>query len=142
MIVNKLNKKDFLAIVDTLDYKDKDEAEAKEFGSDSVKDSNHRANHWFAKYYTIVHDNKVIATIILQRDGFLVYFVTKDFTPNLTRKLIRTVKQLADDTIASVENIFTKTALSYDEALRFNKLVGFRLYLVSNSWTIWIYDGK
>ena len=142
MTYTQLDKDTFLTIVKSLDYKDKDEAEAKAFGSDSVYDSNFRSNHWFAKYYVIEHEGNILATIILQRDGFLTYFVTKDFTPDLTRKLVRIVKELADITVDKVENIFTKTAIVYEEANRFNKLVGFRMIKISNDWTIWIYDGK
>ncbi len=133
---------EFFAIAETLRYKDLDEAEARDFRCKNVLGCLKASNQEYAKYYTVQEYDKVLVAIILQRDGNLSYFVTKDFTSAYTLKVIAEVKKLADDTLLSAGAIFVKTAKFYKEAIRFVKIVGFLPYKIEYSSITWVYDGR
>jgi len=135
-----VDKHEFLEIVNSVSYKDDDEKEAMEFSKSDVKYIyNKSMNHKYAKYYVVEHAGLVLSTIALQRDGYLIYFVTKDFTADLALSMVRCVKSLADTTVERVDVIFVKTAIWYDEAKRFVRLTGFSTMFISTNYIIWKY---
>ena len=138
-MVRQYNKERFMNIVNQCKYKDKDEIEARQFLSANVEALYVSANHEFAKYYIVRFDNKIMATIMLERCGSLIYFVTKDFIPDYAFRLIKAVRRLADATVKRAGPITTTTADFYIEALRFNRLAGFELYKVKPRRTVWVY---
>jgi len=84
----------------------------------------------------------VLCAIELRRDGNLVYFVTKDLTVNKVPPLARTVKALADETVAKVDVIFTTTLNSYEGAIAFNRIVGFNMIIDRGTFSVWSYGKK
>jgi len=142
MTWNGVSREAFLLLITHLDFKDDDEKESREFtgGLGIVEMYKHRANHDYAKYYIVKDNEKILVTIMLQRDGSLIYFTTKDFTPNLTRGVIRSVRNLANKTVRKVDNIFVKTAPWYAEAIRFVKIIGFTQIRVNKYDIQWIYE--
>jgi len=139
-MIYKHSKEGFFNIVNSATYKNQDEIEARQYLSASVAAMYEGANHQFAKYYTIQEDEKVLVTIMLQRDGKLVYFVTTSFTSDYMYKVIRAVRELADTTVQGAGPITTTTADFYKEALQFNRIVGFKILEVHLGHTVWVYD--
>lgn len=132
---------EFLFLVNSVKFKDTDEQEAIEFGYMSVKQMYNVCFFYYSKFYIIRdNDDHILCTIELKRDGHLIYFVTEDLTPFKIPTLVRTVKQLADETVAKVDNIFTTTMNSYSGAIRFNELVGFTLKIDKSRFSIWAYE--
>ena len=141
-MISEHTEEDFTVIVNVSTYKNQDIVEAIKFGNTSVANTYENANHDFAKYYTISFDDMVMATIMLQRDGNLIYFVTTSFTASYQFKMIREVRKLADDTVEKVGVIATVTATFYKEALQFNRIVGFTLWKNLPERSVWIYEQK
>jgi len=134
---------DFLFIVSQLDFKDLDNAEAVELGYASVKQLFIACFFPYSKYCIVRGNlNEVLCAIELRRDGNLVYFVTKDLTVNKVPPLARTVKALADETVAKVDVIFTTTLNSYEGAIAFNRIVGFNMIIDRGTFSVWSYGKK
>ena len=135
------NRQEFLSKVCTLEYKQGDEDEAKALGFPSVSFLYHNTFAPYMKYY-IVEDNEknIICTIVLRRDGSLEYFITNHLTANKVPTMVRTMKQLADETTAKVDVVFTTTLESYEGAISFNEMVGFRKIKTDGKFSTWAYD--
>jgi len=142
-VVNIESRSEFLFAVNQQEFKDLDNAEAIELGYISVKQLYNSCFYPYSKY-CLIYDNSsnVICTIELKRDGQLIYFVTKALTANKIPPLIRTVKDLADQTVARVDIIFTTTLNTYEGAIAFNKMVGFTLKRDSGKFSTWAYEVK
>ena len=135
------NRQEFLSVVCTLEYKDGDEAEAKELGYPSVSFLYHNTFMPYMRYFIIEdNDKKVLATIVLRRDGNIEYFITKDVTTNKVPSLVKTVKALADEVTAKLDVIFTTTLNSYEGAIEFNKLAGFNIIAINGKFSTWSYE--
>jgi len=137
MLVKTVSREDFYKAIDGIDYREQDIKEAFEFGCTSIKVCYDKANHSFARYYLICEDNGTpVVTIMLQRDGHLVFFISNIISSHIS--LVKALKRLADETILWVGPIFTKTAYWYTEAQRLNKLIGFRPYQKYNRYGIYV----
>jgi len=135
------SRDEFLFIVSQQKYKDGDVAEVIEFGYQSVMQMYAVGIHAYSKYYVVYdNSNNVLTTIELKRDGNLVYFVTNNLTPNKIPALVRTLRQLADDTVAKVDVIFTTTLNTYEGAVAFNKMIGFIVKAINGRFSTWAYE--
>lgn len=93
------------------------------------------ANHHAAKYFIGYEDRKPKLAIILQRDGYLVFFISK----NIKRKiaLIKALKKIANRITKRCGAIYTRTANWYKEANRLNELIGFKKHILEDDFTVW-----
>ena len=133
----EVNKKDFFDAVNSIHYRNQDIREAQQFGCKNVPDCYHKANKAFARYFLVLDDGTPVVTVMLQRDGHIVFFISKDISSPI--KLIRTLRRLARKQTSCVYPIITRTANWYDEAVRINKLIGFSLWKESEKSSLWIY---
>ena len=139
MFYKLVGKDEFYSAINIIKYRINDIREAHEFGAESIKVCYDRANHNFAKYYIVYEDNGVpIVTVMLQRDGNLVFFISGTVSSPIA--LIKLLKGLANNTVANIGAIFTKTINWYNEAIRLNGLIGFRLYQRYDSYDIYVKD--
>ena len=135
------NRQEFLSVVCTLEYKDGDEEEAKALGYPSVSFLYHNTFMPYMRYFIVEgNDKRILATIVLRRDGNIEYFITKDLTTNKIPSMIKTVRALADEVTAKLGVIFTTTLESYVGAIEFNKLVGFNKISINGKFSTWSYE--
>jgi len=137
----------FLNQCSKLKYKDKDCLEVKQYTDNKLftpyelyKSMNHRWMDYFIIIDTNI--NKIVCTIALDIQCNLHYFVTIDLDPKNTRRFIKTIKQLADETILKRKVVFVTTSNFYQEAIKFNKLIGMKCYEVDSVKNIskWYYS--
>jgi len=137
MFYKMVDKDKFYSTVNTIKYRTNDIREAYEFGASSIKVCYDKAKHKFARYCIVYEDdNRPIVTIMLQRDGNMVFFISKDVSSPIA--LIRLLNNLASDTAKNSGAIFTRTANWYKEALRLNKLTGFKLYQKYDGYNLYV----
>jgi len=138
----------FLNIVKGLEYKENDIKEAQELLYPKldvqVYDVLISAPNRWADHYLIKDDNnddKIVCTITLDRNNNLHYFVTKDLTTANALSFVKTIKTLADKVLECRKVLFVTTANWYEEAIKFNKLIGFKILKSSNGkgFTTWYY---
>ena len=118
----------FLDTVRSITYRNQDIREALEYNCESILDCYLKAKHRFAKYFIVKEDDRPIVTVMLQRDGHIIFFISDTVNNNIS--LIRELKTLANTTVNNAGAIITKTALWYEEAQRLNRLIGFRDYQI------------
>ena len=138
MYIKELEAEAFMEVVEAMEYRFNDTREAKEFGCAGVPTCYLNANHRFAKYYVLYENDIPVVTIILQRDGMLVFFIAKKIEKHIT--LIRMLKAFARETVDKVGPIATKTALWYTEAQRLNVLIGFKDYELYDEYGIYVLE--
>ena len=136
MDVKELKFYPFMETVKLIDYRDGDIAEANEFGCISISKCYLKANHAFAKYYIVYEDDRPIVSVMLQRDGTIIFFISKHVKKYI--RLIRLLKRFARKTSRRYGPIVTKTASWYTEALRVNKLTGFKLWKMYNNYGLYV----
>jgi len=142
MTVEIVDKKTLLEKAENIEYREDDIKEAKQYGCKTVFECYKRASERYSRYFLVVDNNKVIAPIVLNRCGYLTFFVNKELSPNKAISFVRELKKLAKWYTDNYEKtIFVKTANWYKEAKRLNKLVGFKPYILRTSETIWVYNG-
>jgi len=124
----EVDRVEFYSAINSITYRNQDIAEAIEFGCDNIVDCYNKAKHRFAKYYVVYEDGIAIATVMLQRDGYIIFFISNNVQNNVS--LIRTLKKLANRTVRRAGAIITKTALWYEEAQRLNRIIGFVDYQI------------
>jgi len=137
MKTSEVDKQLFFAAVNSIDYRDDDIKEANQFGCSSIEMCYKKANHAFAKYFIIEYKKEPVVTVMLQRDGHIIFFISKIKMPNI--KLIRTLRRLAKKESKCAGPIVTKTASWYIEALRVNKLVGFWPYKLYSTYGFYVF---
>lgn len=126
-----------MPVVGSMTYLNQDEAEARDFGWQSVKNCYEKANHEFAKYFIVYEGYRPICTIMLQRDGNLIFFVSDTIGNHVG--FIKEIKNLAEEHTSRCGPIKTKTASWYKEALRINEIVGFQPHIIYEKYEIWVY---
>ncbi len=141
-MITSYDRREFIDIVTSLKFKSYDNREAREFGRLNVYDSFSTANHRYAKYWTVSFDGKVLAAIMLQRDGNLIYFVTTDFISSYSFQVISDVKTMLNRFVPIGGPVFVTTANWYKQAVRFVGIVGFKKLSFNSAATKWVYDGK
>jgi len=132
-----VTKKEFYEAIHSISYRNQDVKEAFDFGCTSIEDCYNKATHLFARYYLVKEDDKPIVTVMLQRDGHIIFFISSNVNNKLA--LIRNLKKLADDTIRDAGAIITKTAHWYTEALRLNKVIGFKVLSIRDIYSFYSY---
>jgi len=133
----EVDRPTFIRYVDAISYRDDDEKEAREFGCVNVRHCYDKAKLEFARYFVVLEDDIPVATIVLQRDGQLVFFISKDVKRPVA--LVKALRRLAKKTVKCCGPITTKTANWYKEALRFNEVIGFKLYKIRDRSQIWVF---
>ena len=126
----------FLSTIKEISYRNQDITEAHQFGCNGIYGCYKKANHRFAKYYIIYEGDTPKCTVMLQRDGHIIFFISKDIENKVG--LIRELKRLADEVVSSAGAIITKTANWYNEANRLNRLIGFKKYHILDYFTLWV----
>jgi hypothetical protein len=121
-----VSREDFYNAINSITYRNQDIAEAQQFGCSTIEDCYNKAKHRFASYYVIYEDTVPIVTVMLQRDGYIIFFISNNVQNSLA--LIRVLKELADMVVMCAGPIITKTAYWYEEAQRLNKIIGFKEY--------------
>jgi hypothetical protein len=134
----EVSREDFFSTIDVITYRNQDIQEAIEFGCTDILDCYMKAKHRFAKYYIVEEDGRPIVTVMLQRDGHIIFFISNVVNNNIS--LIRELRILADTTVANAGAIITKTALWYTEAQRLNRLIGFRDYQIYDYFGYYVKD--
>lgn len=133
----------FTAITRKCKYKEMDEKEAKEFGYPSIAFLYQNTRTPYQKQYIVrKNSGQILATIVLKRNGMLDYFITEDVKPSVVPTLIKTVRALADETVAKVDVIFVTTWNEYKGANRFVELVGFKKVSSDSEFTTWAYEKR
>ena len=151
IIESTLDTKYFLDIVKELDFKDKDEEEARDIlhSNDEkavyqvlVSAPNRWAEHYFIK--DTKKENKIVCVITLDLGNNLHYFVTKDLDTKNSIKFVKTIKSLVQETVKYRHTVFVTTRNWYTEAIKFNKLIGFKLLYTHNGKDIssWVYSDR
>jgi hypothetical protein len=138
MIVKRIDSpEEFLSICSGLKYKEKDNKEVEHITNgklNNVYDLYKSMIHRWTEYYIIEHEDKVLCTIVLTYNNYLHYFVTVDLVPNITLSFVKIIKQLACETIQKRQVIFVRTSTWYKEAMKFNKLIGFRCSKINEDY--------
>ncbi len=134
----EVSREEFFTAVNSITYRNQDIIEAIEFGCTDILDCYMRAKHRFAKYFIVEEDGTPIVTVMLQRDGHIIFFISNNVQNNIT--LIRVLKRLANRTVRRAGAIITKTALWYEEAQRLNRLIGFRDYQIYDYFGYYVKD--
>ena len=138
MRIEELSRNDFLETIHDINYRDDDIKEAIEFGCNGVFDCYRRAKHSFAKYYIIYENDRPIVSVMLQRDGHIIFFIDKVVHHPL--RLVKKLKRFARTTAQHRGTIITKTASWYNEALHLNRLTGFKPWKVYNKYGFYIVE--
>jgi len=142
-----LDTKYFLDICEKLEFKDNDEKEAKSIlGSNNgsvVKVLQSVYNRW-AEHYIIRNKNDIVCVITLDIYNNLHYFVTKKLTKNISIKFVKTIKNLVDETVKYRHVIFVQTKDWYYQAVKFNKLIGFKVISTHTDEysKVWMYSHR
>ena len=127
-ITRLVSREEFFSAINTIEYRSQDLKEAIDFGCESILDCYMKAKHRFAKYYLVEENGIPIVTVMLQRDGYIIFFISKNV--NSPVKLIKVLKRLANNVTKNVGAIITKTAKWYIEAQRLNRIIGFKDYQI------------
>jgi len=139
MQYSQLSREAFLVVVDSITYREQDIKEARMFGCPDIKSCYLKADWLFTNYYVIYEDDVPIVTILLQRDGNIVFFISNTVKKHMT--LIKGLRKFAKETVDKVGPIITKTAYWYEEAQRINKLIGFKNLQKYNNYGLYYYEG-
>ena len=134
---HEVDRKAFYLTVGSIKYRDQDQEEARYFGCLNVKDCYDKAKHEFARYFTLTDEGEPVVTVMLQRDGQIIFFISDRIKHKVA--LVRALRRLAKKTVKCCGPITTKTANWYEEALKFNKLIGFKLYRINNRYQVWTF---
>jgi hypothetical protein len=121
-------------------YRDDDEKEAKGFGCKSIADCYVKSNHEFARYFILTQDTHTVATVLLQRDGHIIFFTSKSIIHHIS--LIKSLIRLAKRESKCAGPLITKTASWYKEALRINRLIGFWPYKLYSDYGFYVFGYK
>jgi len=149
IIETTLDTEYFLSIVKQLEFKPNDEKEAREILYPKVDATVYDVfisapNRW-AEHYLIKDENKnnaIVCAITLDLNNNLHYFVTTDLDQSNSLSFVKTIKALVKSTIALRHVVFVTTRTWYKEAIKFNKLIGFKIIRTSNGKGIstWFYS--
>jgi hypothetical protein len=131
-----VSKDEFFDIVRSIEYRDDDIKEALEFGCSSIENCYRKALHAFNKYYIVYEGNNPVCTIQLARNGNITFFIAKNIKSPI--HLVRKLRELATNVVYHCGPIVTKTASWYNEALRLNKLVGFKTLKLYNGYGLYV----
>ena len=134
----RLTKEDFFNIIDSIEYREQDITEAKDFGCSSIRDVYLAAMHKFARYFVVYEDDIPVVTVMLQRDGHIVFFISKYVKHHIA--IIRFLRSFAMEVVECCGPIITKTANWYTEARRLNDLIGFKLYYLKDKFGIYVLE--
>ena len=141
-VEHTLDTKYFLDICSNLTFKNQDEKEAQDIvgsSSGSVMQVLKSAPNRWADHYLIYDEDKIVCVITLDYMSNLHYFVTKDLTDKNALSFVRTIKKLAYDTLEKRNVIFVTTRDWYSQAVKFNKLIGFKVLKTfkGRNYTTW-----
>ena len=132
----EVDKATFFSEVLRINYRADDVKEAKEFGCQNIEICYKKTDKRLAKYFVIYYDTEPICTVLLQRNGHIIFFIAEN-APNPVA-LIKCLKELADKVVSSCGGIITKTALWYAEAQRLNKIIGFEEYEIYDYYGFYV----
>ncbi len=138
MQVIRLEKNEFLELIDTLHYQNQDIAEAMEFGYKNVQDAYKEAEMPWARFYMVEHRKKVLATIMEQRDGVILVYTTVDLPGSNLRRYVKVVKRLLDKTTNCKDVVYTLHANFHKDGIKMLKLLGFYEWKVYNYNSVWV----
>ena len=133
----EVGRKTFFSTIALIKYRENDIAEAEDFGCINIRNCYEKANRDFARYFVVYEGNDPIVTVMLQRDGHIIFFISKDVKHPI--RLVRVLKRMAKKYSDCAGPIITKTAYWYKEAQRLNELIGFKPYKLYNKFGLYVY---
>jgi hypothetical protein len=123
----EVDREEFYTTIRSISYRADDIREADQFGANSIEICYNKAKHRFAKYFVVYEDDGTPrCTVMLERCGGIVFFISDTINNNIA--LIRTLRDLADTKVSEAGPIVTRTASWYTEAIRINRLIGFKVF--------------
>jgi len=142
MKVHEVGMEEFFSEVYQLQFQNQDIKEAMDLGYKGVQEAYEASKLEWARFYLIKHRKKVLATILEQRDGNLVYFTTVDLPGQNMRRYVKVMDKLSSDVIKCRDVLFVTVISWYEEAKHFLRLAGFRRYHINNKYEVWYKDGQ
>ena len=137
MRIAELKRTEFLEVVGSIRYRNQDIKEAMEFGCKDIADCYEKMKKEWARYFVAYEGENPVLTVALQRDGHIIFFISDSIQHPI--RLTKAMRRFAKKMTKNCGPIITKTASWYEEANRFNKLVGFSLWKVFNRYALWVY---
>ena len=134
----RVSKDTFFDAVSAIKYRADDIKEAYQFGCDEISHCYTKADQQFARYFIVYESERPIATVMLERKGNIVFFISEEIKSHIG--LIRALKELSRKTVRNAGPIFTKTAYWYKEAQKMNKVIGFKPIILKDDYGIYILD--
>ena len=148
MIVKQiLDRQLFLDIVKNQEYKQKDIQEIKQFSSGSIKSIYEYfslLNKRYVEYFIIEKNNKILITSAITEDNFIHFFVTSNLEPRYGIELVKLLKYFVKEILNARLVLYIKTAIWYKEAIKLNKLVGFKAKKINYDYqySVWFIDRR
>jgi len=130
---SRVSKDVFYENIEAITYRNQDIKETFDFGCKGIKDCYDKATHKFARYFILEEDGRPIVTVMLQRNGHIIFFISD--TVNNKLALIKELKKLANKVTECCGAIITKTANWYEEAKRLNLIMGFVTLSIRDGYT-------
>jgi len=137
---DRVDKDTFYNAVRSIEYREDDIKEAKQFGCPELIHCYDKAFHVHARYFIVYENLRPVVTVMLARNGDIVFFISKDINNKIG--LIKTLRKFSKETVKAAGPIYTKTAYWYEEAMRMNKLIGFVPFVLSDDYGIYSLEEK
>jgi hypothetical protein len=136
------DKETFMKLVDRTKFRYEDEVEIKQFGIKNVQTAFSKIDGRTTRWALIVDDkdnNNICAFIALPRDGYMSFFTNINIKHHIA--FIKELKNIVNWYTDNYETtLFTRTANWYKEAIKINKIVGFKPFEVGDTSTLWIFE--
>ena len=148
MIVKQiLDRQLFLDMVKNQEYKQKDIQEIKQFSSGSIKSIYEYfslLNKRYVEYFIVEKNNKILITSAITEDNFIHFFVTNNLEPKYGIELVKLLKHFVKEILNARLVLYIKTAIWYKEAIKLNKLVGFKAKKINYDYqySVWFIDRR
>jgi len=142
MKTHQVSIEEFYEVIPTLKFDPLATKEVLDLGFKSVEDAYMSANKAWARFYLVKHYGKVIAPILEQRDGNLVFFTTQYMKPKYTKLYIKEMRHISNSVIRKRGVLFVTVARWYKQAQKFLKIVGFKPHIITPRYEVWYKDGK
>jgi len=139
MTIEEVSLNKFFEEAKKIKYRNQDVREAFELGCmQGVVQCFENADHFAAQYFIGYENHQPKVAFIIQRDGFLVYFIDSNIEEKLS--LVKAMMKKAEEVISRCGALRVQIANWYDEAIRFVRLIGFKPYKIKDKFTIYYKD--
>jgi len=135
---SRVDKDTFYDAIRSIEYREDDIKEARLFGCPELIHCYDKAFHHHARYFIVYEDLRPVVTVMLARNGDIVFFISKDVNNKIG--LIKTLKKFSKETVKAAGPIYTKTAYWYKEAQKMNKVIGFIPLRLTDDYGIYVLE--